>query len=93
MNSTILKMVAYCMIGVACAVILSAWGYFAFHGKTDVAPFIAQLGGMITILVAVGGTIGGFHAAVAAAAPTVVTASDPDASDPSVIALPTSINK
>ena len=41
--------------------VLCLWAYFAYNGKADTGAFIAQLGGLVTILIAAIGALGGFH--------------------------------
>ena len=43
--------------------VLSIWGYFAYRGKTDVSEFIAQLAGLVTIIMSAIAALGGFHSA------------------------------
>lgn len=43
--------------------VLTIWGYFAYRGKTDVTEFIAQLAGLVTIIMSAIAALGGFHSA------------------------------
>ncbi|RKP50498.1 hypothetical protein D7S89_05175 [Trinickia fusca] len=43
--------------------VLAIWGYFAYRGKTDVSEFIAQLAGLVTIIMSAIAALGGFHSA------------------------------
>jgi ABC-type xylose transport system permease subunit len=67
MNSNTQKLVAYAALAVVCAVIVGVWGVFAFYGKTPVDGFIAQLAGLLTIVVGAIAALGATHVATAAA--------------------------
>ncbi|EON14860.1 hypothetical protein [Pandoraea sp. SD6-2] len=55
------KIYVYLGLIVLLIAILGIWGFFAFQGKTDVASYIAQLGGLVTIVITAVGALGGFH--------------------------------
>jgi hypothetical protein len=93
MNSNYLKLAAYAILGVVCLVLLTAWGLFAFYGKTDIPSFIEEIKYLVGIIITIGFTLGGFHAAVSANTPTVVAAPDSPPAAPNQLVLPTSVNK
>ncbi len=49
--------------------VLILWAVFAYNGKTDVGTLIAQLGGLVTIIVAAISAVGGFHSGQSGASP------------------------
>lgn len=93
MNSNYLKLAAYAILGVVCLALLTAWGFFAFYGKTDISSFIDEIKYLVGIIITIGFTLGGFHAAVSANAPTVVAVPDSPPAAAATVILPTTVNK
>lgn len=84
MNANTQKLMAYVALVFIASALLGVWGYFAFHGKTDVGAFISKLSEMLGIVIAAITALGSVHIAVSSrngstppaqapqAAPTVV---------------------
>jgi hypothetical protein len=45
------KIIVCALAALFILILMCGWGYFAYHGKTDVGVFIAQIGTLITIAV------------------------------------------
>ncbi|WAL81462.1 hypothetical protein OYT13_16615 [Pandoraea sp. XJJ-1] len=57
------KIVVYLGLVLLLIAVLALWAVFAYNGKTDVGAFIAQIGGLVTIIIAAISAVGGFHSA------------------------------
>ncbi len=93
MNSNSQKLVAYVALAFVAACLLAVWGLFAYHGRTDIAPFIAQIGSLLTIVVAAITALGGYHARTSKDASESDSDSSPAPVAQAPVVLPTTVNK
>jgi hypothetical protein len=61
--STLQKIIVCGLAALFILILMCGWGYFAYHGKTDVGVFIAQIGTLITIAVGLITAFAGHQAA------------------------------
>lgn len=85
MNGNTQKLLAYVALVIVAAALLAVWGAFAYHGKTDIAPFIAKLSDLIGIVVAAITAVGTVHAVASRANTQAPTQPSTPAAAPTTI--------
>ncbi len=65
------KIIVGAIAAVFILILMIAWGWFAYNGKTDVPAFIGELGLLVTVTVGLVSAWFGYHSGAGAALPGV----------------------
>lgn len=83
------KIIVGAIAAVFILLLMLAWGWFAYHGKTDIPAFIGELGLLVTVTIGLVSAWFGYHSGAGAALPAVpLLAADAAPAIPLPVAMP-----